>query len=189
MLEWVLIMRYVRSIRLSIFVIISNMHAMSCRIHNLQNVTWAAQKPFERRSPSVEDVITQELETGGGACIHQNYFLKLLLDHLGFNTFVVAAEVPSPYLPVPRNHVVTIVRLQNGKEEKLYLIDTGFGRPIPEPINLSELPFSGRAGGFNFEYRFNTELQRYERIALDGCAIKGAFVRWSLYYTIKYCVK
>ena len=136
-------------------------------------MTWAAQKSGEREAPTIENIIKQELETGGGACIQINYFLKLVLDHLGFDAVAVAGEVVSPALTIPRNHVMTVVRLNND----LYLVDHGYGgRPIPEPINLSRLPYTYRTGGFDIEYRFNDELKRYERISHLGCPLKGLYV-------------
>ena len=55
-------------------------------------------------------------------------------------------------------------------------MDVGFGRPIVEPILLNDLPYKGKATGYDFEYRFNPEKKIYERYLHTGCPIKGNFV-------------
>ena len=114
------------------------------------------------------------LDLNGGACIQLNNMMKLVLENLGFDTFLVAAEAPLPGIQVPWNHAVTVVKLG----EKTYLIDIGFARPIAEPINLSSLPYRTKEGGYEVEVRFHSEKNQYERVLLNGCPLTGSMVRF-----------
>lgn len=149
----------------------------------MQNVTWGAMEPYEWKLPRVPDIILQVMQTHGGACVHLNYFLKLLLEFLKFNVQICSSEVVANKLP--NNHLVLVVKFNSFDEltasvkEYAFLIDVGMGRPISSPIDLNNLPHRGRAGGFNFEVRFNEERQLHERILYRGCAIKGKFVSYT----------
>ena len=102
-----------------------------------------------------------------------------MLEKLGYETFLVAGEITC--VPVPNNHALTIVKLKNGANaENIYLIDIGNAKPIAGPINLSELPLRTVEGGYDIEYRFNTAANRYERILLNGCPLKGAVVSFAI---------
>lgn len=149
----------------------------------MQNITWGAMESHERKLPRVPDIVSHIMQTSGGACVHLNYFLKLLLEFLKFQVEICSSEVMANKLP--NNHLVLVVKLNSVDEltasvkEDAFLIDVGMGRPIVSPIDLNNLPHRGRAGGFDFEVRFNTERQLYERILYRGCAIKGKFVSYT----------
>ena len=107
-----------------------------------------------------------------------NYMVKLVLENLGFDTFLVAAK--ATHVAIPFNHTVTAVKLsaEGTSVEKIYLIDIGFARPITEPINLSSLPYRIKEGGCEIEVRFNPEKNQYERVLLNGCPLRGPMVRF-----------
>lgn len=159
----------------------------------MQNITWGAMEPHERKIPRVPDIILHVMQTSGGACVHLNYFLKLLLEFLKFHVEICSSEVMANKLP--NNHLVLVVKfnfideLTASVKEDAFLIDVGMGRPITSPIDLNNLPHRGRAGGFNFEVRFNKERQRYERILYGGCAIKGQFVSYTYTHLISIHLK
>ena len=107
--------------------------------------------------------------------------MKVVLENLGFETFLVGGQVGS--VAVPNNHAVTIVKLRSAAgTETTYLIDVGIGRPIVGPVNLSDLPQRRIEAGYEIEYRFNAEKSRYERILLNGCPLKGPMVRISAFF-------
>lgn len=143
----------------------------------------------ERKLPNVADIVSHITTTHGGACVHLNYFLKLLLDFLEFNVEVFSSEVVANGLP--NNHLVLVVRIDSSDglaasvSDNRFLVDVGMGRPITTPINLNELPHRGRAGGFEFEVRFNEQNKLHERILYGGCAIKGKLVRLTTQFDFK----
>ena len=107
--------------------------------------------------------------------------MKLVLENLGFESLLVPAEVTLPDVRIPWNHAVTIVKFGaeegNSSDEKTYLIDIGFPRPIAGPVNLSSLPYQTTEGGYEVEVRFNAEKNQYERVLLNGCPLRGPMVR------------
>lgn len=135
----------------------------------------AATPPTERRTPTKENSIRIGVCGTGGVCIHQNYFLTLILQTIGFNAFTTAGNcVASPEPQDVGNHCMCIVKLN---EKEIYALDVGCGQPVDGPIPLHNLPFSGIAAGFRYEYRFNQILNRYERWQFDGTFFRGKFVR------------
>jgi arylamine N-acetyltransferase len=142
----------------------------------------------------LEEVVSAGLSGSGGLCITNNYFLKMVLDFLGFSTFATAATwKTSDATSRPGTHCVLIVTLQDshgesnnnydardgdGNENEIYLIDVGCGKPHWEPIPLHKLPFSRVTGGYPFEFR-KTSDGIYERYQLKGSLFKGDFVSYN----------
>ena len=106
-----------------------------------------------------------------------------MLEKLGFETFLVGGEIPCA--AVANNHALTIVKLKsNAGTEKIYLVDIGMARPTAGPVNLSNLPQRTIEAGYEVEFRFNVEKNRYERILLNGCPLKGPMVSDSTEFSV-----
>jgi len=67
----------------------------------------------------------------GGTCYSNNYYLYLLLEHLGFNINLCGADMRNPDV-----HILSVVKL-NGSE---FIVDGGYAAPFLEPMprNLKE---------------------------------------------------
>ena len=133
-------------------------------------------EPSKRQNPTLDEIISNGLSGNGGLCISLNYFLKLVLDFLGFTTFAIAASWASALKP--GTHCVIIVKTSyngNDSNDEMYLVDVGCGQPIWEPIPLHQLPFQRVTGGYPFEFRKTPE-GIYQRVQLKGNFIKGDFV-------------
>ena len=63
----------------------------------------------------------------GGTCYPNNYFVHLLLTHLGYDVDLCGADMNEPDV-----HLVSIVRV-GGRE---FLVDVGYAAPFHEPIPL-----------------------------------------------------
>ena len=61
----------------------------------------------------------------GGTCYSNNYYLHLLLTHLGYDVSLCGADMNNPDV-----HIVNFVSVE-GRE---YLIDVGYGAPFTEPL-------------------------------------------------------
>lgn len=61
----------------------------------------------------------------GGTCYSNNYYLHLLMVHLGYDVKLCGADMANPDV-----HLVNIV-LVDGRE---YLVDAGYGAPFLEPL-------------------------------------------------------
>ena len=91
-----------------------------------------------------------------------NWFLKVLLESLGYDVFCVGGSfVGAP----PRTHIMTVVRIS---EEELYLLDIGCAQPIHEPIPLHKLPYSRNVAGCAYEYRQLTDDGQYARFQVGA---------------------
>ena len=102
----------------------------------------------------------------GGTCYSNNYFLNLLLKHLGYDARLCGAD-----MNVPDCHLVNMVTL-NGRE---YLIDPGYAAPFLRPLPR-DLPhdLEIRLGRDRYVLRPKDE-QGYSRIDLyrDGELFHG----------------
>ncbi len=61
----------------------------------------------------------------GGTCYANNYYLNLLLNHLGFDVKLCGADMKNPDV-----HIINIVTVE-GRE---YIIDGGYAAPFLEPL-------------------------------------------------------
>ena len=67
----------------------------------------------------------------GGTCYSNNYYLYLLLKHLGYNIKLCGADMRNPDV-----HLITIVII----DERKYIVDCGYASPFlkPLPMELTE---------------------------------------------------
>ncbi|CAG7821517.1 unnamed protein product [Allacma fusca] len=141
-----------------------------------ENTFMGTNPPEEQRGPKMSDVVYRATETAGGVCMHLNFFMNILLTHLGYNVHPIGAKCLS--LDLPNNHIFLLVRFSNpgeaGNTDK-YLVDVGFPWPISGPINLQQLPYEYNAGGFKIRYEFNEELSVYERVLTGGDPINREY--------------
>ena len=87
-------------------------------------------------SLDVQDLYTKIVVNGrGGYCFEQNTLFRVLLNSLDFNAYqAVACLLNADYTPQPPAHNVIICYLDGKK----YLLDVGFGGPVPyEALELT----------------------------------------------------
>jgi len=132
-----------------------------------QNITVFGVPPVDRVRPiTMREIMTANFRGGGGACAHNNVFLKQQLESIGYHIQQIQGSFLRTSVPLSHNLcLVTIpARLSKGtaRKDKNYLLDVGCGIALHELIPLDELPFRGRAGGFDFEYNWvdDTTIQR-----------------------------
>jgi len=61
----------------------------------------------------------------GGTCYSNNYYLYLLLEHLGYDIKLCGADMKNPDV-----HLISMVRI----EECEFIVDGGYGAPFLEPL-------------------------------------------------------
>jgi len=61
----------------------------------------------------------------GGTCYSNNYYLHLLLSHLGYNVSLCGADMANPDV-----HLVNIVRIDNRE----FIVDAGYAAPFIDPL-------------------------------------------------------
>lgn len=98
----------------------------------------------EKRSiPSLQEYLDGiENNHFGGTCYSNNYFLNGLLDFLGFDVTLCAADMNTPH-----THMVNLIRM-DGKE---FLVDVGYAAPFlsPLPRDLKK-PFEIKSGNDHY---------------------------------------
>ncbi len=83
-----------------------------------------------RNTPSLEEYLDGiERFNFGGTCYVNNYYLHLLLAHLGYEVKLCAADILANGAP-PDGHMVNVVYV-DGREA---IVDVGFGAPFWHPI-------------------------------------------------------
>lgn len=75
----------------------------------------------------------------GGTCYSNNYYLYLLLDHIGFNVKLCGADMKNPDV-----HLVSMVNVDGGE----YIVDGGYAapflKPLPRDLNTDHIIRAGR---------------------------------------------
>jgi arylamine N-acetyltransferase len=99
---------------------------------------------------------TWERRAGGGICFELAAMMARLLEALGYDIFVVLAQVS-----LPNGHQAIHVTLDG----KRYLVDLGTGGPFFQPIPLDELPFEIHEHGLSFRFRMGDEPKQLLREA------------------------
>lgn len=103
---------------------------------------------------------TWERRAGGGICFELAAMFSRLLASLGYDIYVMLAQVS-----LPNGHQAIHVALDG----KRYLVDLGTGGPIFQPIPLDDLPFEIHHHGVGYRFRFGDEPHQLLREALiDG---------------------
>src|SRR3972149_2878377 len=62
----------------------------------------------------------------GGTCYANNYYLYLLLEHLGFDIKLCGADMKNPDV-----HLISIVKI----DEHEYIVDGGYAAPFLKPLS------------------------------------------------------
>jgi N-hydroxyarylamine O-acetyltransferase len=91
---------------------------------------------------------TWERRAGGGICFELAAMFSRLLASLGYDIYVMLAQVS-----LPNGHQAIHVTLDG----KRYLVDLGTGGPIFQPIPLDDLPFEIHHHGVGYRFRFGDE--------------------------------
>jgi len=100
-------------------------HIMRVPFENVSKLYYLKHKGL-RYIPDFEKYIEGiERYNFGGTCYSNNYYLHLLLKHLGYDVSLCGADMTQPDV-----HMVNMVRL-NGRE---FLIDAGYAAPFLKPL-------------------------------------------------------
>jgi arylamine N-acetyltransferase len=103
---------------------------------------------------------TWERRAGGGICFELAAMFARLLASLGYDSYVMLAQVS-----LPNGHQAIHVTLGG----KRYLVDLGTGGPIFQPIPLDDLPFEIHHHGVGYRFRWGDGPHQLLREALiDG---------------------
>jgi arylamine N-acetyltransferase len=100
---------------------------------------------------------TWERRAGGGICFELAAMFSKLLASLGYDLYVMLAQVS-----LPNGHQAIHVMLDGNR----YLVDLGTGGPIFQPVPLDDLPFEIRQHGVGYRFRFGDEPDQLLREAL-----------------------
>lgn len=98
-----------------------------------------------------------ERRAGGGICFELAAMFSRLLTSLGYDVYVMLAQVS-----LPNGHQAIHVTLDGRR----YLVDLGTGGPIFQPIPLDDLPFEIHHHGVGYRFRFGDEPRQLLREAL-----------------------
>lgn len=63
----------------------------------------------------------------GGTCYANNYYINLLLNHLGFDVMLCGADMKNPDV-----HIINIVTI----DKQQYIVDAGYAAPFLKPLPL-----------------------------------------------------
>ena len=96
-----------------------------------QSVTAIATPRSERRRLTFEEIKTNILTRLGGLCFESNYFMKVLLERLGYDAHHVGFDVNGK----PNNHLAIVVRSLS-RPGDTYLVDVSCGYWMPGSIPL-----------------------------------------------------
>lgn len=97
-----------------------------------------------------------ERRAGGGICFELAAMASQLLASLGYEIYLVLAQVS-----LPNGHQAVHVTL----DSKRYLVDLGTGGPFFQPIPLDDLPFEVHRHGLSFRFRPGDEPRQLLREA------------------------
>ena len=100
---------------------------------------------------------TWERRAGGGICFELAAMFSRLLASLGYDLYVMLAQVS-----LPNGHQAIHVTIDGRR----YLVDLGTGGPIFQPIPLDALPFEIHQHGIGYRFRFGDEPHQLLREAL-----------------------
>ncbi|XP_015520536.2 uncharacterized protein LOC107224838 [Neodiprion lecontei] len=133
-----------------------------------QNISTSILPP-EQRFPTEQVIIENGISLKGGLNIHNNCFLKMLLEALSYKVHLVAASVVHPpKSKAPRrfgNHCAILVR-DLEKPGDLHLVDVGSGYPVFKAVPLDRLPYT--ATDVTLTYRFVEECGQWHREHKDA---------------------
>jgi N-hydroxyarylamine O-acetyltransferase len=108
---------------------LSSAHLIRIPFENVSKIHRARVKGI-RYIPSLEEFLDGiEHFHFGGTCYVNNYYLHLLLAHLGYEVKLCAADISVNGAP-PDGHMVNVVTV-DGKEA---IVDVGYGAPFWHPI-------------------------------------------------------
>ncbi|XP_038052617.1 uncharacterized protein LOC119725308 [Patiria miniata] len=96
-----------------------------------QSVTSIATPKPERRALTFKEIKVDMMTRKGGLCCELNYFMKVLLETLGFEVDHVGCSVFGSL----NSHLSTVVR-NLSRPGDLHLVDIGSGYPMFDPIPL-----------------------------------------------------
>lgn len=107
--------------------------------------------------------------------------MKYQLESLGYRTDImggcfVRSGIPLSHcilkLTMPGHVLKDPSKPGEALKDKTYLIDVGCGIPLHNPICIEDLPYFGRAGGFDYRYE-RVDENTMQRINIGGDALIG----------------
>lgn len=104
----------------------------------------------------------------GGTCYSNNYYINLLLKHLGFNVILCGADMNNPDV-----HLTNVINI----DSKKYLVDVGYGAPLfnPIPMDIKEV-YSINHGFDKYSYFPINEKGLFQIKQFRGNKIKHGYI-------------
>lgn len=102
-------------------------------IHNDKNIKLEESHLFQKIVKNVR----------GGFCYEVNYLFQLLLTNIGFDSYIISAQIfDNDQLGPEFDHMALIIKLNNA----FWLADVGFGDLFVKPLNINKksIQFDGR---------------------------------------------
>jgi len=117
-----------------------------------QNIRMVSTEIYNRRAPTLAEIIETGFSGEGGICNEINIFNTLILLSLEFDAYNISGTVHGGenHQEILNCHVMTIVRFSMGQ---LFLIDTASGNPLKVPVPMHSLPHCEQVGGYRYEFR------------------------------------
>ncbi|XP_038053626.1 uncharacterized protein LOC119726083 [Patiria miniata] len=112
-----------------------------------QSVTAIATPKPDRRALTFPEIKFNMMTQKGGFCCELNYFIRVLLETLGFEVYHIAFSAFGKL----NNHMANVVRNLN-RPGDLHLVDIGTGYPLFRPIPLN---FDKESPIYNDSFLFN----------------------------------
>lgn len=125
-------------------------HVLTIPFENVTALLRRRDHPTGPVPPMDLDILldTWERRAGGGICFELAAMFSRLLASLGYDGYVVLAQVS-----LPNGHQAIHVTLDGTR----CLVDLGTGGPIFQPIPLDDLPFEIHQHGVGYRFRFGDE--------------------------------
>ena len=108
---------------------ITSAHLVTIPFENVSKIYQVYIQQNRKFSDLKEYLDTIENNQLGGTCFTNNYFLNLLLIHLGFQARICSANISVPGAR-PDSHMVNVVQI-DGRE---VVVDVGYGAPFWHPF-------------------------------------------------------
>jgi arylamine N-acetyltransferase len=136
-----------------------NAHVLTVPFENVTAILRRRDHPAGEVPPVDLDALLDSWErrAGGGICFELAAMVSHLLASLGYDIYVMLAQVS-----LPNGHQAVHVNLDG----KRYMVDLGTGGPFFQPIPLDDLPFEIHQHGLSFRFRWGDNEHQLLREAL-----------------------
>lgn len=111
----------------------------------------------------IQDIYTKIITNKrGGFCYELNSLFNSLLKNIGYDSFLISGKIHTENGTYSQefDHMAIIVRLEN----KMYLVDVGFGKFSAEPLEITDELFQEDKNGTFLIDKFNEDYFRVNKV-------------------------